>query len=97
MRLRYNSLLVYSFLYGALRRTLMLDGEEEEETGLQGRLGPFSHNCSIVTTAFALLAHRKPHIVILDEPTNHLDMDTIQALIEAVSSSVSRGMYALAF
>jgi len=34
MRLRYNSLLVYSFLYGALRRTLMLDGEEEEETGL---------------------------------------------------------------
>ncbi|EWM27296.1 abc transporter [Nannochloropsis gaditana] len=34
--------------------------------------------------AFALLAHRKPHIVILDEPTNHLDMDTIQALIEAL-------------
>ena len=37
-------------------------------------------------TAFALLAHRKPHIVILDEPKNHLDMDTIQALIEAVSA-----------
>lgn len=73
----------------------MLDGEEEED-GFAG-LGPFSHNCSFVTTAFALLAHRKPHIVILDEPTNHLDMDTIQALIEAVSSSASRSMYALAF
>ena len=24
--------------------------------------------------------------MILDEPTNHLDMDTIQALIEAVSA-----------
>lgn len=37
-------------------------------------------------SAFALLAWRKPHIVILDEPTNHLDMNTIDALCEAVSA-----------
>eukprot|EP00002_Diphylleia_rotans_P033358 TRINITY_DN7081_c0_g3_i1.p1 TRINITY_DN7081_c0_g3~~TRINITY_DN7081_c0_g3_i1.p1 ORF type:complete len:736 (-),score=189.25 TRINITY_DN7081_c0_g3_i1:125-2332(-) len=35
--------------------------------------------------AFAKLAYSKPHIMLLDEPTNHLDLDTVQALIQALS------------
>lgn len=42
----------------------------------------------LCVAAFALLAWRRPHVVILDEPTNHLDMDTITALIEAVRQHV---------
>ncbi len=33
---------------------------------------------------FALLAVRKPNVLVLDEPTNHLDLEAIHALVEAV-------------
>lgn len=58
---------------------------QDDNTRMHRSLTPHTRSY----TAFALLAHRKPHIVILDEPTNHLDMDTIQALIEAVSLSLN--------
>jgi len=35
--------------------------------------------------AFAALCFRRPHLIIMDEPTNHLDMESIDALISAVS------------
>eukprot|EP00917_Polyrhabdina_sp_WS-2016_P032147 GHVP01068561.1.p1 GENE.GHVP01068561.1~~GHVP01068561.1.p1 ORF type:complete len:701 (+),score=149.71 GHVP01068561.1:281-2104(+) len=35
--------------------------------------------------AFALMAWRKPQVLVLDEPTNHLDLDAIQALIVALN------------
>ena len=34
---------------------------------------------------FASLALKKPHILILDEPTNNLDLESVEALIEALS------------
>jgi ATPase subunit of ABC transporter with duplicated ATPase domains len=33
---------------------------------------------------FALLAARKPNVLVLDEPTNHLDLESIHALVEAL-------------
>jgi ATPase subunit of ABC transporter with duplicated ATPase domains len=33
---------------------------------------------------FAMLALRKPNVLVLDEPTNHLDLEAIHALVEAV-------------
>jgi ATPase subunit of ABC transporter with duplicated ATPase domains len=35
---------------------------------------------------FALLAVRKPNVLVLDEPTNHLDLEAIHALVEALKS-----------
>jgi ATPase subunit of ABC transporter with duplicated ATPase domains len=35
---------------------------------------------------FALLAVRKPNVLVLDEPTNHLDLEAIHALVEALRS-----------
>lgn len=35
--------------------------------------------------SFACIAFSHPHLLILDEPTNHLDMDSIDALIVALS------------
>jgi ATP-binding cassette subfamily F protein 2 len=35
---------------------------------------------------FAMMGHRKPHILMLDEPTNHLDMATIDALADSINS-----------
>lgn len=35
--------------------------------------------------AFAALAYQKPHVIVLDEPSNHLDMESIDALVEALS------------
>merc|ERR1719353_1965838 len=35
--------------------------------------------------AFALLAFAKPNLIVMDEPTNHLDLETIDALIAALS------------
>lgn len=35
--------------------------------------------------AFAMMTWYRPHVIILDEPTNHCDMQTIDALIGAVS------------
>jgi ATP-binding cassette subfamily F protein 2 len=35
--------------------------------------------------AFAMIAHRNPHIILFDEPTNHLDLETIDALILAIN------------
>ena len=34
---------------------------------------------------FAMMNMLNPHVLILDEPTNHLDMDSINALVQAVS------------
>ena len=36
--------------------------------------------------AFAVMCWRQPHLIILDEPTNHLDMETIDVLIQALST-----------
>jgi len=36
--------------------------------------------------ALALIAWRKPNVLVLDEPTNHLDMETREALTVALSS-----------
>jgi ABC-type uncharacterized transport system ATPase subunit len=53
--------------------------------GVGRRVGPDVRCVGVgMNAAFALLAWRRPHIVVLDEPTNHLDMDTIEALIDAV-------------
>jgi ATP-binding cassette subfamily F protein 3 len=35
--------------------------------------------------ALALIAWRKPNVMLLDEPTNHLDLETREALAEALS------------
>ncbi len=35
---------------------------------------------------FALLAVRKPNVLVLDEPTNHLDLEAIHALVEALKA-----------
>jgi ATPase subunit of ABC transporter with duplicated ATPase domains len=35
---------------------------------------------------FALLAVRKPNVLVLDEPTNHLDLEAIHALVDAVKA-----------
>jgi ATP-binding cassette subfamily F protein 3 len=35
--------------------------------------------------AFSIVTFKKPHVIIMDEPTNHLDMETIDALIMAVT------------
>ena len=34
---------------------------------------------------FARLSVEKPNVLVLDEPTNHLDLETIEALLEALS------------
>jgi ATP-binding cassette subfamily F protein 3 len=34
--------------------------------------------------AFAVLAFKRPHLLVMDEPTNHLDMETIDALTAAL-------------
>jgi ATPase subunit of ABC transporter with duplicated ATPase domains len=34
---------------------------------------------------FALLAVRKPNVLVLDEPTNHLDLESIRALVDALA------------
>eukprot|EP01061_Rhynchopus_euleeides_P012946 TRINITY_DN22750_c0_g1_i2.p1 TRINITY_DN22750_c0_g1~~TRINITY_DN22750_c0_g1_i2.p1 ORF type:complete len:756 (+),score=326.58 TRINITY_DN22750_c0_g1_i2:44-2269(+) len=36
--------------------------------------------------AFALLTFTNPHMLLLDEPTNHLDIDTVDALIMALTT-----------
>jgi len=36
--------------------------------------------------SLSYITYNKPHILILDEPTNHLDLDTVQALIQALST-----------
>mmetsp|Transcript_64749 Transcript_64749/g.127361 ORF Transcript_64749/g.127361 Transcript_64749/m.127361 type:complete len:96 (+) Transcript_64749:1-288(+) len=35
--------------------------------------------------AFALLAFARPNLIVMDEPTNHLDLETIDALITALT------------
>ena len=35
--------------------------------------------------AFAVLAWKRPHILLMDEPTNHLDLETIEALAMALN------------
>ena len=35
--------------------------------------------------ALALIAYRRPNVMLLDEPTNHLDLDMREALAEALS------------
>jgi ATP-binding cassette subfamily F protein 3 len=35
--------------------------------------------------ALALITYEEPHLLLLDEPTNHQDLDTVQALIRALS------------
>ena len=36
--------------------------------------------------AFAILTWQNPHFLLLDEPTNHLDIDTVDALIMALTT-----------
>lgn len=35
--------------------------------------------------AFAILTFLRPHLIVMDEPTNHLDIQTVDALIGAIS------------
>lgn len=57
--------------------------------GLQGDLAIKPARClsggQKSRVALTLVAMRKPHLIFLDEPTNHLDMDTIDAMIGALS------------
>lgn len=51
--------------------------------------------------AFATMCWYNPHCIIMDEPTNHLDLETIEALIQSMSTykggiiTVSHDMYFL--
>jgi ATPase subunit of ABC transporter with duplicated ATPase domains len=64
---------------GALGRVLF-SGEDVDK-----KVGTLSGGES-ARLIFALLAARKPNVLVLDEPTNHLDLEAIHALTEALKS-----------
>ena len=35
---------------------------------------------------FAMIAMRRPHILLLDEPSNHLDIETIEGLAQSLTT-----------
>ncbi len=78
-----------------LRRIAPERGEQE----LRNYLGRYRFGAELVTApigrlsggerarcALALLAWRRPNLLVMDEPTNHLDMPTREALTVALSS-----------
>jgi ATPase subunit of ABC transporter with duplicated ATPase domains len=68
-----------TFVRTALGRVLF-SGEEVEKA-----IGALSggENARLI---FALIAAKRPNVMVLDEPTNHLDIEAIEALVEALKA-----------
>jgi ABC-type multidrug transport system ATPase subunit len=66
-----------TFLHGQLGRVLFSGDDVHKQVGLLS-----GGECARLI--FALLAVRKPNVLVLDEPTNHLDLESIGALVEGL-------------
>jgi ABC-type multidrug transport system ATPase subunit len=66
-----------TFVRGQLGRVLFSGDEVNKRVGLLSG----GESARLI---FALLAVRKPNVLVLDEPTNHLDLEAIQALVVAL-------------
>ncbi len=76
-------------------RTLAPDAANQELRDFLGRWNfPGERAFEVIDTfsggekarlALALIAYRRPNVMLLDEPTNHLDLDMREALAEALS------------
>jgi energy-coupling factor transporter ATP-binding protein EcfA2 len=68
-----------TFVRTALGRVLFSGEDVEKPIGaLSG-----GENARLI---FALIAARKPNVMVLDEPTNHLDIEAIEALVAALKT-----------
>jgi ATPase subunit of ABC transporter with duplicated ATPase domains len=68
-----------TFVRGQLGRVLFSGDDVSKKIGLLSG----GESARLI---FALLAVRKPNVVVLDEPTNHLDFESINALIDGIKS-----------
>src|SRR5205814_929380 len=75
-----------TFVRGQLGRVLF-SGEEVDKT-----IGTLSGG-EAARLIFALLAVRKPNVLVLDEPTNHLDLEAIHALVDALKEFTGTVMF----
>jgi len=74
-------------------------GEHHKEDALRSHLAGFGVTADLgkrpirvlsggqkCRVALALMTFTKPHVLLLDEPSNHLDIDSVDALIDGLSS-----------
>ena len=66
-------------------RHLAPDAREQELRDAEAKIAPMSGG-EKARLALALIAWKKPNLLVLDEPTNHLDMETREALTMALST-----------